>query len=93
MSTVSQTGLAGQVEVAAKAAGLVVVASEEGKDCSGGPTARFTLGLASNPAKTQTLELSTAVRFLSGAALKNVVESYLAEVGHAAEESSRQTVI
>jgi hypothetical protein len=78
MSTVAQTVLAGQVEVAAKAAGLVVVASEEGKDFSGGPTARFTLGLASNPAKTQTLELSAAFDFSQGP-LKGVVENYLAE--------------
>jgi hypothetical protein len=78
MSTVAQTALAGQVEAAAKAAGLVVVSSEEGKDFSGGPTARFTLGLASNPARTQTLELSAAFDFSQGP-LKNVVESYLRE--------------
>lgn len=78
MSTVAQTALAGQVEAAAKAAGLVVVASEEGKDFSGGPTARFTLGLAANPAKTQTLELSAAFDFSQGP-LRNVVESYLQE--------------
>lgn len=70
--------LAGQVEAAAKAAGLVVVAQQEGKDFSGGPTARFTLGLASNPAKTHTLELSAAFDF-GGAALKGVVENYLKE--------------
>ena len=78
MSTVAQTALAGQVEAAAKAAGLVVVASEEGKDFSGGPTARFTLGLASNPAKTQVLELSSAFNFSEGP-LKGVVENYLKE--------------
>ncbi len=78
MSTVAQTALAGQVEAAAKAAGLVVVASEEGKDFSGGPTARFTLGLASNPARTQTLELSSAFNFSEGP-LKGVVENYLKE--------------
>jgi hypothetical protein len=78
MSTGTQTVLAGQVEAAAKAAGLVVVATAEGKDFSGGPTARFTLGLASNPARTQTLELSAAFDFSQGP-LKNVVESYLKE--------------
>lgn len=78
MSTGTQTVLAGQVEAAAKTAGLVVVAHEEGKDFSGGPTARFTLGLAANPSKTQTLELSAAFDF-SGAALKGVVENYLKE--------------
>jgi hypothetical protein len=70
--------LAGQVEAAAKAVGLVVIAQQEGKDFSGGPTARFTLGLASNPSKTQTLELSAAFDF-SSAALKGVVDSYLKE--------------
>jgi hypothetical protein len=78
MSIVTETALAGQVEAAAKAAGLVVVAVEEGKDFSGGPTARFTLGLASNPARKQTLELSTAFDFSQGP-LKGVVESYLTE--------------
>ncbi|WP_260703249.1 hypothetical protein [Edaphobacter flagellatus] len=78
MSTVAQTALAGQVEAAAKAAGLVVVGSEEGKDFSGGPTARFTLGLALNPARKQTLELSAAFDFSQGP-LKNVVDSYLQE--------------
>jgi hypothetical protein len=70
--------LAGQVEAAAKSAGLVVTGEQEGKDFSGGPTARFTLGLASNPSKAQTLELSSAFDF-SGAALKGVVENYLKE--------------
>ncbi|MBS1800107.1 MAG: hypothetical protein JSS95_09805 [Acidobacteria bacterium] len=78
MSTGAQTVLAGQVEAAAKAAGLVVVAVEEGKDFSGGPTTRFTLGLASNPARKQTLELSASFDFSQGP-LKGVVESYLKE--------------
>jgi hypothetical protein len=78
MSTVAQTVLAGQVEAAAKAAGLVVTAVEEGKDFSGGPTARFTLALAANQKRTQMLELSAAFDFAQGP-LKNVVESYLKE--------------
>ncbi|HEU4636043.1 MAG TPA: hypothetical protein VFS41_07690 [Edaphobacter sp.] len=78
MSTVAQTALAAQVEAAAKAAGLVVVSVEEGKDFSGGPTARFTLALASNPAKKQTLELSAGFDF-SQSPLKNVVDSYMQE--------------
>ena len=64
MSTVSQTVLAGQVEAAAKAAGLVVVATAEGKDFSGGPTARFTLGLPSNPAKTNRDEHLATLSFV-----------------------------
>ncbi|HEY2040165.1 MAG TPA: hypothetical protein VGG95_10895 [Edaphobacter sp.] len=78
MSTGTQTALTGQVEAAAKTAGLVVVAHQEGKDFSGGPTTRFTLGLAANPSKTQTLELSAAFDF-TGAALKGIVENYLNE--------------
>ncbi|HEY8996637.1 MAG TPA: hypothetical protein VIM60_01990, partial [Edaphobacter sp.] len=78
MSTGTQTALAAQVEVAAKAAGLVVVSVAEGKDFSGGPTARFTLALATNNARQQTLELSAAFDFSQGP-LKGVVESYLKE--------------
>lgn len=78
MSTGAQTALASQVEAAAKAVGLVVVSVEEGKDFTGGPTARFTIGLAANPAKKQTLELSAAFDFSQGP-LRNVVESYLQE--------------
>jgi hypothetical protein len=78
MSTVAQTAVAGQVEAAAKAAGLVVVSVEEGKDFSGGPTARFTLALASNNAKRQAFELSAAFDFSQGA-LKSVVEAYMRE--------------
>jgi len=78
MSTGTQTALATQVEAAAKAAGLTVVSVEEGKDFSGGPTARFTLALAANQSKQQMLELSAAFDFSQGP-LKNVVESYLAE--------------
>ena len=46
MSVDTQAVLAGQVAAAAKAAGLVVVSSAVGKDFSGNPTTRFTLGLA-----------------------------------------------
>ena len=41
----TQAVLAGQVEAAAKAAGLVVVSSEVGQDFSGNPTTRFMLAL------------------------------------------------
>ena len=46
MSIGTQAVLAGQVEAAAKAAGLVVVSSEVGRDFSGNPTTRFMLALA-----------------------------------------------
>jgi len=49
--------LAGQVEQAAKAAGLTVVSNAAGESASG-PTLRFTLALATDPAKTTSLELS-----------------------------------
>ncbi len=78
MSIEAQTVLAGQVVAAAQEAGLVVVSSAEGKDFSGGPTTRFTLGLAADQAKTQVLELSSGFDF-SGAELAAVVKEYLAE--------------
>ncbi len=78
MSIEAQTVLAGQIVAAAQAAGLVVIASEEGKDFSGGSTTRFTLGLATDQAKKQVLELSSGFDF-SRAELAGVVKEYLAE--------------
>lgn len=78
MSMETQTALAAQVDAAAKSAGLVVVASEAGKDFSGNPTTRFTLALAAEPSKTQLLELSN--RFdLNRDDLIAEVGTYLAE--------------
>lgn len=78
MSIEAQTVLAGQIVTAAQAAGLVVVSSAESKDFSGGPTTRFTLGLATDQAKSQVLELSSGFDF-SRAELASVVKAYLAE--------------
>ena len=78
MSIEVQTILAGQVVAAAQAAGLAVVSSAEGKNSTGAPTTRFTLGLASDPSKTQVLELSSAFDF-SKPELGSVVKQYLAE--------------
>lgn len=78
MSMETQTALAAQVAAAANPAGLVVVASEAGKDFSGNPTTRFTLALAAEPSKTQLLELSNRVD-LSRADLLTEVNTYLAE--------------
>ena len=78
MSIESKAVLAGQVEAAAKAAGLVVVSSEVGKDFSGNPTTRFTLALAADKAKTEVLELSDRFDF-SRADLLADVSLYLAE--------------
>jgi hypothetical protein len=49
----TQAVLAGQVEAAAKAAGLVVISSEVGQDFSGNPTTRFMLALVSDNSKMQ----------------------------------------
>jgi len=70
--------LAVQVEAAAKAAGLVVVSSGAGEKYSGGATTKFTLALASDPAKTQLLELSEGFEF-GRADLRDEVRAYLAE--------------
>ena len=78
MSIESKAVLAGQVEAAAKAAGLVAVSSEVGKDFSGSTTTRFTLALAADKAKTQVLELSDHFDF-SRADLLEEVGAYLAE--------------
>ncbi|WP_213805614.1 hypothetical protein [Granulicella sp. dw_53] len=78
MSTDTQAILAGQVGAAAKAAGLVVVSSAVGADFSGNPTTRFMLGLISDPAKTQVLELSDKFDF-SRADLLAEVGTYLTE--------------
>ena len=76
MSIGTQAVLAGQVEAAAKAAGLVVVSSEAGQDFSGNPTTRFKTALADDSAKTQVLELSDKFDF-SRTDLLAEVETYL----------------
>lgn len=78
MSIEAQTVLAGQIVAAAQAAGLAVASSMEGKDFSGNPTTQFTLALASDPLKTQLLELSSGFDF-SRPELAAVVKEYLAE--------------
>ena len=78
MSVETQAVLAGQVAAAAKAAGLVVVSSAVGKDFSDNPTTRFSLGLASDQAKTEVLELSDTFDFGRKELLDDVAV-YLAE--------------
>ncbi|AEU34699.1 hypothetical protein [Granulicella mallensis] len=51
---------AAHLEAAAKAAGLTLTSIEPGTDFSGTPTTRATVALASDPSKTQTVELSEA---------------------------------
>src|ERR1700679_2942164 len=77
MAMGTQEVLAGQVDAAAKAAGLVVISSEVGQDFSGNPTTRFKLGLVADNAKTQVLELSDKFDF-SRADLLAEVGTYLA---------------
>ncbi len=79
MSAATQAVLAGQVEAAAKAAGLVVTAAIPAADFSGNPTTQFTLALAADTAKAQLLELSDSFDF-SRADLLTQVQVYLAEV-------------
>src|ERR1700733_10265376 len=77
MAMGTQEVLAGQVDAAAKAAGLVVVSSEVGRDFSGNPTTRFKLALIADNAKTQVLELSDKFDF-SRADMLAEVATYLA---------------
>jgi hypothetical protein len=70
--------LAVQVEAVAKAAGLVVVSTETGEKYAGGATTKFLLALATDPAKTQLLELSEAFEF-GRADLMDGVKRYMAE--------------
>jgi hypothetical protein len=74
MSTSTQAILAGQVEAAAKAAGLVVVSSAVGADFSGNPTTRFTLGLVAEPAKTQVQTQSAPQGIYAPSAKTQVLE-------------------
>src|ERR1700738_134645 len=78
MSIGTQAVLAGQVDAAAKAAGLIVVSSEVGKDFSGNPTTRFALALSGDTTKTQVVELSDRFDFSRTDLLADVAV-YLAE--------------
>jgi hypothetical protein len=82
MDTNFQAVLAGQVEEAAKAAGLVVASSEVGQDFSGRPTTRFKLALAAEPSKTHLLELSDRFDFSR--------QDMLAEVGVYLAEAAKR---
>ena len=63
MSLGSTTVLMAQMEQAATTAGLVVAGTEAGADFSGQPTTKFTLALATEPAKTLGVELSERFEF------------------------------
>jgi hypothetical protein len=78
MATAFQTVLAGQIADAAKVAGLTVASSEAALDTSGAVTTKFVLALASDPTKTELLELSEQLD-LSRAELIVDLQNYLAE--------------
>ncbi len=65
MSTQLESALTQKIESAAKAAHLVVLSAESGKDYNSHPTAKFRLGLAQDaaPERTLMLELSEAFDF------------------------------
>ncbi|GAC1418243.1 MAG: hypothetical protein NVSMB62_09790 [Acidobacteriaceae bacterium] len=69
---------AGQVQTAAKAAGLMVVSTEPGVGSTGAATTRYTLALNAEPAKIQLLELGPHVAF-DNAAMVDGLRSFLAE--------------
>lgn len=78
MSNTTAPALGAQIETLAKAAGLIVTETTSGQDYSGNPTARFTLGLAGEPAKVFSLELSE--RFDAGnAKYAGELATYFAE--------------
>jgi hypothetical protein len=65
MSTQSESALAQKLETAARAASLVILAAESGKDFNGNFTSKFRLGLVKNatPEQSLTLELSEGFDF------------------------------
>lgn len=69
---------AGQVESAAKAAGLMVVSTAVGEGSTGAATTRYTLALNTAPARTQLLELGAGLAFDDARMLAGL-ETYLAE--------------
>ena len=78
MSMGTTTVLMAQVEQAAAAAGLKVVATEPGVDLAGKATSKFTLALATDATKTTALELSEKFEF-GRPDLLDAVKTYLAE--------------
>src|SRR3978361_1646020 len=78
MSIEMQTALAAHVEAAARTAGLTVTATAPGVDFSGNPTSRFTLALAADATKSQSLELSDSLDF-GRPELQGEIKTYFAE--------------
>src|SRR5437588_12009326 len=53
----------GQVEAAAKAAGLTVLSAESADGYAGAPTTKYILALAADSTKQQPLQISRAINF------------------------------
>src|SRR5947209_15733293 len=53
----------GQVEAAAKAAGLTVLSAESAEGYAGAPTTKYILALAADSSKQQPLQISRAINF------------------------------
>jgi hypothetical protein len=70
--------LAAQVGSVAKGAGLAVVSAKAGDNGAGAATTKFTLALAADPTKQETLELSERFEF-GRSDLMEGVKAYLAE--------------
>jgi len=96
----AQAVLAGQVDVAAKAAGLEVISSEVGQDFSGHPTTRFMLALVTDSSRKQGLTHSETTDIFAPANKTQVLElsdkfdfsraDMLAEVGVYLAEAAKR---
>jgi hypothetical protein len=74
----SSTPLAAQIDTLTKTAGLTIADTASAADYTGNPTTRFTLALATDPAKIQILELSEAFD-ASNPAYATELATYFAE--------------
>ncbi len=79
MATGVEAGLAGKIEMAAKAAGLEVTHTEAGKDFLGDATVRFQMARVGALERTQMLELSAGLDLEAGPALGEELARYLRE--------------
>ena len=68
----------GQVEAAAKAAGLTVLSAESAEGYAGAPTSKYVVALATDPSRQQPLEISRAINFDHSETLQTL-RAYFAE--------------
>jgi hypothetical protein len=81
MSTTAAPALSAHIDTLTKAAGLTILDTTAGQDYTGNPTTRFTLALAAEPTKTQSLELSEAFDAANPAYAKELA-TYFTESAH-----------